>query len=69
MKAPRVRVETGRGYALGVCPECPPWRPMRADRRAVLLVAADHAAQVHGDATTARDLRRRAAELTGPTRP
>lgn len=60
-KAPRVSVETGRGYALGVCPGCPPWRTLQADRSGVLLAAATHALEVHGDASTARDLRKRAA--------
>lgn len=63
MTAPRIRVETGRGYALGVCPACPSWRPMADDRAGVLRQAARHAELAHGSATLAAEYRERAGRV------
>lgn len=60
---PRIRVETGRGYALGICPSCPSWRPMANDRAGVLREAARHLSLTHGDAELAGEYRERAARI------
>lgn len=58
--APRIRVETGRGYAIGVCPACPSWRPLAGDRAGILTAAAWHLEAAHGDAELAGEYRERA---------
>ncbi len=62
-----ISLESGRGYVLAACAHCPPWRRMTGARAHALLLAADHATYVHGDARLAAQLREQAAKVKSDT--
>lgn len=58
------RVESGPGFQLAWCRECPPWRELRGSRAAALTACANHVQLVHGRGKLAAQLRARAAADT-----